>query len=188
MINFVPIIWIHHEKSIKIRTNKPIFGPVVLDTACCIFITKMSSSFLATCNCCEWSMLCPYFEMNQNEYKQAHFDLVVFEIRSLLYFQIRIHSDLLKTISKQNADLHLCTVLKTSNIRVKAQHGILTMMTWPQFLDPIYLYIQNWTLTFTMRLNIVTSNDTVLWPCTFKKWTLTDMMLTWYFWTVQLWY
>ncbi len=36
-------IWNQHEKYIKMDTNKPMFGPVVLEIACDIFVNKPSS-------------------------------------------------------------------------------------------------------------------------------------------------
>ncbi len=42
-------IWHKHGKCIKMNTNKPMFGPVVLEIACDIFINKTS--------CFHWTML-----------------------------------------------------------------------------------------------------------------------------------
>ena len=43
LLNIEPIIWYQHGKCIRMSTNKPIFGPVVLEIAWDIFINKTSS-------------------------------------------------------------------------------------------------------------------------------------------------
>ncbi len=44
IVKYCAHIWNQHEKWIKTSTNKPMFGPVVLEIACGIFIKKDISS------------------------------------------------------------------------------------------------------------------------------------------------